>query len=212
VRLASLRDAYAIHNVVAMRPELPFFLVRWDGKRNLEWMELGDPRQTLLKPFHFEIHFGKEARRDEYYLAALAKAARKTALAELFGFWDLFHPIGGGLYLYAGQFYREPPDWPTICAQWHELSARVPTGGDPDFVQFVRMALALPVLSPPVLDAVTKFAELYAEHLRGEVRPGLTQERVDQLNREALSRSWPIEDWVESVLHADKFHLAPWRL
>jgi AraC-like DNA-binding protein len=214
VRLATLRDDYAIHNVVAMRPELPFFLLRWDGKRGLEWMDLGDPRQSQLKPFHFEIHFGKEARRDEHYFAALANASRKneTVVAELFGFCDLFHAIGGGLFLFAGQFYRQPPDWATLCAQWHELSARAPSSGDPDFTKFVHMALALPVLTPPVLEAIEKFAELYAEHLRGEAAAGLTQERVDRLNREALSRSWPIEDWVESVLHADKFHLAPWRL
>ena len=213
VRLASLRDAYAIHNVVAMRPELPFFLVRWDGARSLEWMELGDPRQTELKPFHFEIHFGKETRRDQHYLLALTKALRGgTVLAELGGFWDLFHEVGGGLFLYAGQFYREPPDWPTLCAQWNQLSGRVPAGGDPDFGKFVRMALALPVLAPPVLEAITRFAELYAEHLRGDVKAGATQEQVDRLNRESLSRSWPIEDWVESVLHEDKFHLAPWRL
>ena len=34
--LAALRDAYAIHNIVAMRPELPFWVIRWDGGRQLD--------------------------------------------------------------------------------------------------------------------------------------------------------------------------------
>ena len=53
-----LGNAYAIHNVLSVRTELPFFLIRWDGKEDLEWMELTDPRHKL-KPFHFEIYFGK---------------------------------------------------------------------------------------------------------------------------------------------------------
>src|SRR5438309_4448542 len=63
--LASLQNSYAIHNVVAVHPELPFYIIRWDGERSLEWMDLGDPTQRL-RPFHFEIYFCKEALRDEH--------------------------------------------------------------------------------------------------------------------------------------------------
>src|SRR5690349_2254470 len=109
--LVSLRNAYAIHNVLGVRPELPFFVVRWDGQRRLEWMDLSDPRQRL-KPFHFEIYFGKEALRDRHYLESLARACqhRKLVLKQLFGFWDLFYPIATEpaqrIFLYVGQFYR----------------------------------------------------------------------------------------------------------
>ena len=61
--LGALRDAYAIHNIVALLPELPFWVIRWDGNRQLDWMELTDPHQRL-KPFHFEIFFGKEQLRE----------------------------------------------------------------------------------------------------------------------------------------------------
>src|SRR5262249_17919911 len=159
------RNAYAIHNVLAVRPELPFFVVRWDGERRLEWMDLSDPRQRL-KPFHFEIYFGKEALRDQHYLEALARAGhrKQVGLKPPFGFWDLFYRIATEgaqhIFLYVGQFYREPPDWATISAQWRELTGQAPASANPDFVHFVRMALGLPVLEPSLLEAVGKFVEL----------------------------------------------------
>src|SRR5687768_4508424 len=71
---ADLRDAYSVHNVIAMRPELPVFVLSWDGDRRIEWMDLSDPRQRV-KPFHFEIVFGKEQARDHHYRQALEKAS-----------------------------------------------------------------------------------------------------------------------------------------
>src|SRR6266436_987154 len=73
--LADVRTTYAVHNVVGIRSELPFWLIRWDGKRGLEWMDLGDPKDKP-KPFHFEIYFGKETLRDEHYLEAIDQARR----------------------------------------------------------------------------------------------------------------------------------------
>ena len=62
--LSNLQNAYAIHNVIAHRPELPVFVIR-DGANGLEWMDLSDPGERL-KPFHFEIFFGKEGARDAH--------------------------------------------------------------------------------------------------------------------------------------------------
>ena len=44
--LSNLRTAYAIHNVIAHRPELPVYVIR-DGADGLEWMDLSDPRERL---------------------------------------------------------------------------------------------------------------------------------------------------------------------
>jgi len=218
---ADLRDAYAVHNVIAMRPELPFFVISWDGDRHLEWMDLSDPRQRV-RPYHFEIAFGKEPLRDQHYRAALDRASHtgEVILAELFGFWDLFLalPVEGPqrTFLYAGQFYRDPPAWQTLGAQWRALTGHEPASADPDFVRFVRVALTVPVLETPLLDAFKDFAVLYAQVLTGRGAPPDGQpsrhECIDRLNRERISRLWPIEDWVESAISPDKFHLAPWHL
>src|SRR4051812_4240802 len=85
--LVHVRTSYAVQNVVGTRSDLPFWLVRWDGKRELEWMELGDPEERP-KPFHFEIYFGKESLRDEHYLEAIdeARKTKQVVLKQLFGF------------------------------------------------------------------------------------------------------------------------------
>ena len=224
--LAALRDAYAIHNIVALRPELPFWVIRWDGDRGLDWMELTDPRQRL-KPFHFEIYFGKEALRDEHYLAAIAeaRASDKVVRRELLGFWDLFYALPADeerrTFLYAGQFLRAQPEWTSLAAQWRALSGLEAASANPDFVAFVRMVLTLPTIEDPLLDAVESFMRLYATFLTDReqesgsstgngVLPGALSEAVDALNRDYFSNYWPIEDWVGSAISADKFQLTPW--
>lgn len=214
---AILENAYAIHNVIALRPELPFFLIRWDGKRSLEWMDLSDPRQRL-KPFHFEIYFGKEALRDEHYLQALALASQKNTVVvkELFGFSDLFYPLAKEgerqAFLYAGQFCQREPTWASLCAEWRRLTGQEPASANPDFVHFVRMALSLPILEAPLLEAFQKFVALYAAYLTRGGEGHDIQKRVDEINRDYFARLWPIEDWIDSAISPDKFHLTPWHL
>ena len=212
--MANLRDWYSIFSVLAVRPELPFFVIRWDGEEHLEWINLSDPRHQL-EPFHFEIYFGKEHVRDAHYIQALRKASEGDGLylQELFGFWDLFCPLPADgdrrSFLYAGQFMREHPRWETLCANWSALTGQQPASANPDFVNFVRMALRLPVLEPQLLEPMTRFIEQYALHLSG-LDKGSIEQRVDEINREQLSKLWPIDHWVDSVISPDKFLLPPW--
>jgi len=215
----SFRDAYAVHNVISWRPELPLFLLLWDGADDLEWMELSAPQQPL-KPFHFETYFGKEAARDAHYVEALIRTAKqkrkKPLLRKLFGFGDLFLSIGpfGGreAFLFAGQFYDQQPNWETISEQWRELSGQEPASANLDFVKFVRMALSLPVLEGELLTAMGRFMAMYGDYLTGTGKGGEIQKRVDELNASHLSRLWPIDDWIASAISPDKFQLTPWYL
>jgi AraC-like DNA-binding protein len=213
--LLRLKNAYAIHNVVAWRTEFPFFVIRWDGGEQLDWLNLGDPRDRL-KPFHFEIFYGKEPMRDTYYLKALAKARKQktVVLKNLFGFWDLFYKLPGdpkGLaFLHAGQFLREQPRWETLCGSWRSLTGQAPASANPDFVHFVRMALKLPVIEPQMLGAMKSFVKLYGAYLSGDGTNKDLAEKVDAINREHFSELWPINDWVDSVISPDKFLLPPW--
>lgn len=216
--LVSLRNAYAIHNVLAERPELPLFVIRWRGGTDIEWMDLTDPRQPL-KPFHFEIHYGKEAQRDAYYAAALADAAGQTGVIrrELFGFSDLFYPLpdddsDARSFVYAGQFYDRAPTWERLCDQWRLLAEREPASGNPDFAHFVRMALDLPVIGDDLWTALVELIELYGAFITGAADGPDIGTRIDTLNREYFAPLWPVEDWVASAISPDKFHLTPWNL
>jgi AraC-like DNA-binding protein len=214
--LGALQDAYAIHNIVALRPELPFWVIRQDAGGALDWMELTDPSQRS-KPFHFEIYFGKDKLRDQHYLTALEEARASSGLVqkELLGFWDLFYAVPEDeerrTFLYTGQFYRAQPDWEALTAQWRELSGLEPASANPDFSAFVRMALSLPVLEEPLLEAVKSFVRLYASFLTNRYgeEPRI-QQAVDALNREYFSNLWPIDDWIGAALSSDKFQLTPW--
>jgi AraC-like DNA-binding protein len=213
--MGALRDAYAIHNIVALRPELPLWVIHWDGGSRLDWMELTDPHQKL-KPFHFEIYFGKESLRDEHYLRAMqeARASNEVVLKELLGFWDLFYALPADedrkTFLYAGQFCRAQPDWESVTAQWRTFAGIEPASANPDFAAFVRMTLSLPVIEDSLLDAFRSFMKLYAAFLTDRGGEPRIQEAVDALNRDVFSNLWPIEDWIVSALSPDKFQLTPW--
>ena len=211
---ATLQSSYSIHNVVAMRSELPFYLIRWDGASDLEWMELSDPHYRV-EPFHFEIYFGKEAQRDTHYLSALKAAARSKAVVarQIFGFWDLFYALPADrerrTFLFAGQFLREQPTWDLLSQSWQELTGQGPTSGNADFVQYVRMALSLPVLEREIFGAVRDFVKKYAAYLAGEKGDRLRRQ-VEALNKDYFTRLWPITEWIDSVISPDKFQLPPW--
>lgn len=215
--LSRLVVAYSINNVVSLRPELSFFLIRWDGRKKLQWMNLSDPNQRL-RPFHFEIYYGKESLRDSYYLKMLKEAAEKdnVVVGNLFGFWDMFCPLPADsehrTFLYMGQFLCDPPEWESLSDSWRTLTGQEPASANPDFVHFVRMIIKLPVLEPQLLDAVKEFVLLHATFLseKSAGKERELQKRIDDLNREVISKLWPIADWVDSVISSDKFSVPPW--
>ena len=213
--LVNLRNSYAIHNVLAMRPELPFWVVRWCGEKSLEWMEMTDPRQRI-KPFHFEIYFGKENVRDQHYAAALSEAmeSEEPVVRELYGFSDLFYrlPVADDdpTFLYTGQFVHHPPNWESIVDQWRVLTGLEPASANPDFARFVRMTLDIPSIDTELLSALKAFVMQYGAFIAGAQSEDVFHERVDELNRDFFSRLWPIDDWVDSAISSDKFHLTPW--
>ncbi len=209
------RNAYAVHNVVSHRGALPFFLIQWDRGDHLEWRDLGDPRQRL-QPFHFETHFGRDLQRDAHYLTCIEAALQSRAphVGDLFGFSDLFVPLSPDAdkptFLFAGQFLRAHPNWESLQEQWANISGREPSSADPDFVHFVRMALGVPVVNDELLEALSGFAKLWGDHLTSERDEAALSERIDKLNRECFATQWPVDGWIDSVIHPDKFRQTPW--
>jgi AraC-like DNA-binding protein len=214
---ADLQSTHAIHAVVSRRVELPLFLIHWRVGQPLQWTDLTDPHYRL-RPFHFEIHYGKRSVRDSHYVDCLTRARLQPTpvVAELFGFWDMFYrlPVGDGeFYLYSGQFSRESPTWEGLSNIWAQISERDATSADPDFVHFVRMSTALPVLEQPLLEGWCEFAMLYARLL---VHDGSEQElseartRIAELNRRCFVQRWPATELVDDVVSGDKFQLPMW--
>lgn len=219
-----LKNAYSIHNVIILRPELPVYLIEWnpnkdvsDGEKALDWMDLGQPNNLMLRPHHFESYFGKDHVRDAHYLDALAEAdlSNHVVIKELFGTFDLFHPLPEKLgtpraFLYAGQFLLKPPNWNTISRSWHAMTGQDAASANRDFVHYVRMLLELPVFEPPLLDAIKTFFSLYAKYLTDGYDDIEIRNQIDAINSDAFAKYWPIRDWVDSIISPNKFLPPPW--
>jgi AraC-like DNA-binding protein len=181
------------------------------------WHELGQTTDQI-QPYHFEIHYGKEAVRDAYYLRLLRQVSQsgQFTVASLHGFHDLFFHIPADpkrhTFIYAGQFRREPLDWQTIADNWRELTGQEPASANPDFLRFVRMALSLPIVPDEVLGGIQEFLELFAEFLTGCYSKLQEPLRLDRVRREVFVERWPNQDWVAQAVSAEKFHLTPWFL
>ncbi|MBN2715567.1 MAG: helix-turn-helix transcriptional regulator [Deltaproteobacteria bacterium] len=219
-----IKNAYAIHNAIILRPELPVYLVEWnpqkalqDGEKELDWMDLTRPINSMLRPQHFESFFGKDRVRDEHYHEALTQASmtNRTVVRELYGTCDLFHPLPAEpnmprAFLYAGQFLLEQPNWDSISRAWREMTGQEAASANRDFILYVRMLLDLPVFEPPLLDAIKSFFTLYGRYLTGGQDDIDIRANIERINSTQFARLWPIRDWVDSIISPNKFLPPPW--
>jgi AraC-like DNA-binding protein len=210
--LERINNYYWVNNLLRLHQELPFWILHWDGKKSLTWMDLNEV-VGRIQPFHFEIHFGKEAKRDDYYWESLKRAGRdrEFVVGELMGF---FFPLPadpkGRTFFYGGQFLTEELDWDGIAWRWRELTGQLPASANPDFMRFVRMALRIPVIEAPVLKAIEEFLGLFSELVSTDHADVRLHERVKKLKREVFDRAWPNNDWVDRATSSEKFLLTPW--
>ncbi len=214
VWLGRIRNFNVIHNLLALHPELAYWIIQWNGD-DLTWLDL-TPDSEEIKPYHFEIYYGKNTRRDAYYQRCFRRARKERGfiVAQFLDFHDLFYPLpadpDGRTFLYAGQFVTEPLDWEGITRRWRLLTGKNPASADPDFGRFVRMALKLPVLEPAALEGIESFVKLYAKFLTAEPQDENLHREIENLNHEVLSRQWPNNEWVDQATSTEKFRLTPW--
>jgi AraC-like DNA-binding protein len=212
--LERINNYYWGNNLLRLHRELPFWILHWDGKKTLNWMDLNGV-VGRIQPFHFEIHFGKQGKRDDYYWESLKRAGRdrEFVVGELMGFRDFFYALPqdpkGRTFFYGGQFLTEELDWDGIAWRWRELTGQLPASGNPDFMRFVRMALRIPVIEAPVLEAIEEFLGLFAELVASDHGDMRLHERVKKLKREVFDRAWPNLDWVHRATSSETF-LTPW--
>ena len=215
--LDRLRDYYWLHDVMRIYTGLPFWVVLWDGREGMEWMDLS-PVSPLLQPYHFEVHFGLEQDRGRYYRQNMRQALKSGRLrvGQRLGFFDFFHPLGphgkgGAAVLYAGAFRRGPVELDALKEGWRKMAGREASSLDPDFVNYVRMALSLPEMGGPVMGGMREFFSLYAAFLTGGAgRAGLFG-RLDRLRRRVFARHLAHPVWMQQAVEADKFRPVPWQ-
>lgn len=210
-----VQSYYWIHNIVHLHRELNFWLIRMSDEGQLTWMELNIEGQHI-QPFHFEIFYGCESLRDQYYRSTMEQAARegRMIIGRLHGFCDLVYPVAadetGRTFLLAGQFSSMPPTWEALCESWQSITGREAASANPDFVRFVKMALQLPIVREPVLEGLERLCELFGQFItRSGMAPDHHQQ-VDAIRRDVFVKHWPNTDWVYSAVSSEKFRLTPW--
>ena len=221
--LQNLEDYYWLHDILRVSVGVPAWAMVLTGKE-IGWRDLSLVLPPLA-PYHFEIALGKEADRDAYHQKMLRKVIEsgKPAVGSLYGFEDLFIPIGksdkGGAVLYIGQFARRLPDWEQLALQWKQMSGREAVAADKDFDAYLSVALKIPVLPEKALDGLIEFGGLFAAHIRGESsREALAQgagraalePRLDRLRKKYFTPYLPHPVWAYQAIGFEAQRPVPW--
>lgn len=214
--LKNVKNYYWLNDVLQIYVGLPLWVVRWDGKEGLEWLEFSFQASGILRPGHFEVTYGKEGIRDLYYRKTIQKIAAnpKVTVEEFAGFHDLFIPLeadgDGFAVLYAGFFLTEQPTYQSIAKFWKHLTGRDPVGTDPEFLSYVRMTLKTPVLDKALLQATKDFLGYFTEFLMGNPKQIDLHDPVDALRRNVFAKKIPNSLWVRESLGFEKLVPPPW--
>lgn len=214
--LSSVLNYYWLHDVLHIYVGLSIWVIRWDDENHLRWMEMTPESSSRLSPVHFEKFFRRAGERDAYYFKCLKRLEKEGGVLvdQLGGFYDFFLPLQlKGTHraaLYANYFLKEPPKLDSLKLHWRKMTGREPSGGDPDFLLYVRMALNLPVLNGTLLKGMTDFLKYYADFLTGRGISDRLHEKVDQLRRKVFAAELPNTAWVQEALGVEKFIPTPW--
>jgi AraC-like DNA-binding protein len=214
--LKNVQNYYWLHDVLQIYVGLPLWVIRWDGQNKREWLELTPQTSGFLRPTHFEVTYGRERFRDQYYLKVFKRIIKekKIIVDQFAGFYDLFIPLAqegdGFALLYAGFFLREPASFQSIARAWRNLTGREPVGTDPEFLSYVRMTLKIPVLDDPLLNATKQFLQYFTQYVMGNPDQADLHGKVDDLRRNVFAHKIPNSSWTKEALGIEKLVPPPW--
>ena len=183
--------------------DLSCFLVL--GSHERAWWAL-NRRKRMSSLYGLEIQYRSVDGRDRILDEAFDRAlrTRRTVTMERFGFCDLLVPVVRGRlvlgFLEAGAFARQAPDLATLERVWKELSGLEASHRLPEFRDFVRTALEIPVLDGPLMPALQEALELFAGLLAGQGSPRQVQERTRTLQNTVFARGLPHSYWLDWAL------------
>jgi AraC-like DNA-binding protein len=130
--------------------------------------------------------------------------SRRTFLGEKFGFGDLFVPVlkKGELkgFLQAGTFATSEITAESLRRCWKELTGREASAELPEFREFTRGLLEMPVLEGPLLSAYQQCLEIFAKLLVEEIESGEAQRKFSVLLNEVIAKGLPHSYWMDWAL------------
>ena len=132
------------------------------------------------------------------------KEGGKTIRGERFGFQDLFVPVlkKGELlgFLQAGTFAVSEITADSLKRSWKEMTGRQASPALPEYREFVRAVLEMPVLDGPLLPAYQECLEIFAGLLTEEMDSAAAEEKLQERLTGVIARGLPHSYWMDWAL------------
>jgi AraC-like DNA-binding protein len=156
--------------------------------------------QRLESLFDFEKKYGFVRKWNQLTDSAFEnKHQGKPLLVENLGFYDAFTPIrkkGTRLgTLLSGAFADRELTYRHLRESWNQLTGQAASPENPEFREFARVMLEIPVLESPALLAFQESLEIFARILTHEEHRN-AQQRMRQLVVEVFCRHLPHSFWM----------------
>lgn len=180
------------------------------------WRSLRYPSRPLTL-LDLEKKHGQIARRKKFFEDCIGKALEsgRPFYGEYLGFGDWFVPIRRGSrfrdLLQSGNFAFREANAQSLALSWKELTGRKAVSTDPEYHEFVRVALEIPVLEGHALGAYRQSLEMLAEIFTGPYEPLKARHFFQQLLRKSFSKLFPHSCFLDWVCGRPTFPFAlPW--
>lgn len=196
-----------LHNIIHYYVDLSCFIISGtDARSPKSWWAL-NRRKRVSSLYSLEVKYGGPQVRDRFVEECFKRTQRmkKTLCGERLGFRDLFIPIeakNGRLlgFLQAGAFSDKEITMEVLAKCWKELSGREVSPALPEFREFARALLEIPILDGPAFPAFQEALELFARLLSGQGDENAIGERLQELQVSVFSKRLPHSYWLEWAL------------
>ncbi len=192
-----------LHNIIHYYVDLSCFLV--SNTTPLNWWAL-NRRKRMTSFYSLEVKYRSLEARDRFTAKCFmqAQSQKRTVCGERLGFMDFFVPVlnkGSILgFLQAGSFVRSEITPEIIENCWKELTGKEISVSLPEFRDFVKVLLEIPVLDGTLFLAFQESLEMFARLLSDEKEKNSIGQRLQQLLLTVFSKKLPHSYWMDWAL------------
>jgi AraC-like DNA-binding protein len=201
--LQAFKGFKPFHSIIHYYVDLSCFLIPSPSAH--EWWAL-NRRKRLVNISDLDDRHGNFWKRYQFVEKCFRETRRtqKSVCGTRLGFQDLFIPIVKNKkilgFLQAGTFAAREIDSAVLKKNWKELSGLEPAQTLPEYRDYVRAVLDMPVLDGPLLAAYQESLELFADLLAEEKDDDTVADRTQKLLVEVFSKQLPHSYWMDWAL------------
>jgi AraC-like DNA-binding protein len=201
--LRAFKSFKPFHSIIHYYVDLSCFLI--PSPRAQGWWAL-NRRKRPISFSEVEAKYGSYGGRYRFIQDCFQRVKRegRTVCGERFGFRDLFVPVlkkenllG---YLQAGTFAGSEMTAELLKQSWKEMSGLEASPTQPEYRDFTRAVLEMPVLEGPLLPAYQECLEIFGGLLTEEVDAVAAEEKLQQRLTKVIAKGLPHSYWMDWAL------------